>query len=345
MLKLLKTSVALSAGLFLAATLAPARTQGQMGQIGTINYVEGQVSVDGRNVTTADAGKVVVEPGEVLQTNDGKAEMLLTPGVFLRLDSNSAVKMISPSLIKTTVQLDRGKAMLEADQVEKENHLDVVDHGANTLIEKHGVYEFNANNPMVAVYDGKAQVREDDHTKDVGKGKEVALASNPKLKEQSFDRKQEDDLYAWSKLRSEYTSEANMASAQTIVMDNPAWWYGTGWYWNPWFDSWAFVPGGGFLYSPFGFGFYSPAFWGAYAPFYYAPGYGFYGRPGFGHYGRFGAFHGPVGVGHLGRVAPAFRGGAVGGFRGGAVGGFRGGAMGGFHGGGMMGGLHGGGRR
>jgi FecR protein len=327
MFKLLKTSVALSAGVFLAAMLAPAQTQGRIGQIGTINYIEGQASLNGQPVSANQVGQLVAAPGQVISTADGKAEMLLTPGVFLRLDANSAVKMISPSLTRTTVELLQGKAMVEADQVEKENHIAVVDHGANTWIEKHGVYEFNAANPMVAVYDGKAQVREDDRTRDVGKGEEVALTQNPKLKTRDFNRKTEDDLYAWSKLRSEYVSEANMASAQTIVMGNPGWWYGTGWYWNPWFDSWAFVPGDGFLYSPFGFGFYSPAFWGAYAPFYYRPGFGFYGRPGFGYAAR-----GPVAAGRVGAVAPAFRGGALGGFRGSAMGGFRGG-FGGFHGG------------
>jgi hypothetical protein len=343
MLKLLKTPVAMSAGLFLAAMLAPAQTQGQMGQIGTINYVEGQVSVGGRTLTTQDTGKVVVQPGETVETGNGKAEMLLTPGVFLRLDSNSAVKLITPSLTNTTVELEQGKAMVEADQVEKENHLDVVNHGANTVLEKHGIYEFNANNPLVAVYDGKAQVREDDRTKEIGKGKEIALTGNPQLKSQKFDRDNHDDLYSWSKLRSEYVSEANMASAQTIVVNDPGWWYGTGWYWNPWFDSWAFVPGGGFMYSPFGFGFYSPAFWSYYSPYYYRPGFGFYGRPGFGGVGRLG--RGPMAVGSVGRAAPAFRGGVRGpvggGFRGSAMGGFHGGAMGGFHGGGM-GGFHGG---
>lgn len=321
MVKLLKKSGALGLGLFLAAALAPAQTQGRIGQIGTINYIEGQVSVNGTAVAGNQVGNLVVAPNGVLQTADGKAEMLLTPGVFLRLDSNSSVRMISPSITKTTVELLQGKAMVEAAQVEKENHLDVVDHGANTVIEKHGIYEFNANNPMVAVYDGKAQVQEDDRTKDIGKGKEVALAQNPQMTTQGFDRSNEDDLYQWSKLRSEYISEANMSSAQTIVVDNPGWWYGTGWYWNPWFDSWAFVPGGGFLYSPFGFGFYSPVYWRTYAPVFYRPGLGFVGRPGFG-------FRGGV-VSHPAAVAPAFRGGAVGGFRGGAVGGFHGGGFGG----------------
>jgi FecR protein len=323
--KLLKTSMALGAGLFLAATLAPAQTQGKMGQIGAINYIEGQASLDGQPLSAKQVGQAIVGSGEVLSTADGKAEMLLTPGVFLRLDSNSAVKMVSPTLMKTTVELLQGKAMVEADQVEKENHISVIDHGSDTWLEKHGIYEFNATNPMVAVYEGKAQVMENDRTKDLGRGKEVALVQNANLKTKDFDRKNEDDLYAWSKLRSEYVSEANMASAQTIVLNNPGWWYGTGWYWNPWFDSWAFVPGGGFLYSPFGFGFYSPVYWGAYAPFYYRPGFGFYGRPGFHAVGR-----GPLAVGRVGAVAPAFRGGVAGGFRGGA-------GFGGFHGGGFGG--------
>jgi hypothetical protein len=270
---------------------------------------------------TGQVGKLVVGPDGVLQTADGKAEMLLTPGVFLRLDSNSAVIVLSPSLTKTTVELTQGKAMVEAAQVEKENHIAVIDHGANTWIEKHGIYGFNADSLMVAVYDGKTRVQEKDRAKDVGKGREVAIAQNPNPREQIFDRKKEDDLYAWSKLRSEYVSEANMASAQAIVVNGPGWW--TGWYWNPWFDTWGFVPRDGFLYSLFGFGFYSPVYWRAYAPFYYRPGFGWYGR----------GARGPVAVGRDGSVG-AVRGAAVGGFRAGLHGGP---AMGGFHGGGFAG--------
>jgi hypothetical protein len=335
MVRLLKPSLVLSAGLFLAAMVAPAQTQGRVGQPGMVNYVEGQVLVNGEAVGNDEVGRVLVAPGQVLQTNDGKAEMLLTPGVFLRLDSNSSVKMVSPSLTNTKVELLQGKAMVEADQLMKENHIAVDDHGVNTVLKEKGVYEFNANNPMVAVYDGKVQVQEDDHTKDVGKGKELALTQNLKMKTESFNRKDEDDLYAWSKLRSEYMSEANMATAQTVVVSGPGWWYGPGWYWNPWFASYAWLPGDGFFYSPFGFGFYSPVYWRAYAPVYYRPGFGFVSRPGFGR----------VGVGalsHPATVAPAFRGGAVGGFHGGAVGGFHADMAGGLHAGGF-GGFHGGG--
>ena len=198
----------------------------------------------------------------------------------------------------------------------KENHLDVLDHGANTVIQKHGIYSFNANQPMVAVFEGEAQVQQDDRTAEVHKGKEVVLGTdNPKLKTESFDVKAgetTDPLYGWSKLRSEYVAEANMSMAQTIVVSSPGWWYGTGWYWNSYFDSWAFMPGAGYLYSPFGWGFYSPAFWGGYiAPYYRFGGYPI--LP-----GRIHAFN----AGRAGFAAPGFRGAtAAPAFRGGFAGG------------------------
>jgi hypothetical protein len=283
--------------------------QGRMARPGSINYTEGQVTLNGQSIGSKQIGTAEVGPGQVLETRAGKAEMLLTPGVFLRLSDQSAVRMISPSLIDTRVELLRGEAMMEADQVEKENHINVLDHGATALIEKHGIYEFRADQPMVAVFDGKVEVQQDEHNIDVGKGKEL-LIGQPKT--QKFDRdnaQSTDPLYSWSKLRSEYVADANMSTAQTFVVGGMPW-YGMGWYWNPYFDSFAFMPGDGFLYSPFGFGwgFYSPGYWRVYAPYGYRGGFG--GRPGF--VGR-----GPVGRSVAPRMsAPAMRMG--GGFGGGA---------------------------
>jgi hypothetical protein len=322
MANLLKTSGRAAGMFFTAALLLSA--QGRIARPGTVNYAEGQVSLNGQEIGSHQLGNTEVAPGQVLETQDGKAEMLLTPGVFLRVGDHSAVKMISPSITDTRVELLRGTAMMEAAQVEKENHLDVLDHGANTVIQKHGIYSFNANQPMVAVFEGEAQVQQDDRTAEVHKGKELMLgAANGQLKTQSFDVKnseETDPLYGWSRLRSEYVAEANMSLAQTVVVARPAWWYGTGWYWNSYFDSWAFMPGGGYLYSPFGWGFYSPAYWGGYiAPYYRFGGYPI--LP-----GRIHAFSGAF----VGRTAPAlapraFGGGFGGGVRVGGFGGVRGG--------------------
>jgi hypothetical protein len=273
MVKLLKTP-GRTLWAILAAAVFTVAQGATVARPGTVNYAEGQVTLEGRTIGAKALGSTEVAPGRVLQTERGKAELLLTPGVFLRLGDNSAVRMVSPSLTDTRVELLRGRAMLEVAQIEKENRLDILDNGTSTRLEKRGVYAFDADQPSVAVYDGKAKVQEDDHTVDVDKGKRLELQPNAELKPQKFDKNEPDPLYAWSKLRSRYLAQANQSSAQVILTSNPGWYYGTGWYWNPWFDTWAFVPGSGLLYSPFGYGFYSPSYFGYYPPayFYYRPG-------------------------------------------------------------------------
>jgi hypothetical protein len=121
-------------------------------------------------------------------------------------------------------------------------------------------------------------------------------------------------------VRSAYLAEANAFSAQSIYngyAPYPA--YGAyadaGWYWDPYFDMWSWLPWDGFFYSPFGYPFFSPR-------------YGMYA-------GRFGYGRGYAGLSARSGVSLAARGGfAGGGFHGGGFGG-----GGGFHGGG------GGGRR
>lgn len=272
----------------------------RVAQPGAVNYVEGSVSIDGRTMTNQAVGSAQLGPGQTIETAQGKAEVLLTPGIFVRLDDNSALQMVANSLVNTQVQLQRGRAMVEVDQISPENRVTMIDNGITTQLEKKGIYEFNAQTPLVQVYDGKAVVRVDDQTIDVDKGHELALTADAKLKPQKFDRKDTGDLYAWSKLRSQYMAEANASSAQMIYVGNPWWWYGTGWYWNPWYASWAFVPGAGYLYSPFGFGFYAPVY--AYIGFH---GY----HPGFGYRGGFATTPGP-----------AFRSGFAGGFHEGGFG-------------------------
>jgi hypothetical protein len=257
-----KTWVALAAAVVSIPALAaiPAHP-------GMLNYIEGQASINGERLSAKSVGDASVEPGQTIQTRDGKAEILLTPGVFLRLNNNSAATLVSGNLTNTRVELLHGQAMIEADDLHPENNLQVVDRGATAKIEKNGLYRFDAERPMIAVYDGKALVQENDKSVEVKKDHAVALDATP-LKSKKFDMNgSEDDLYAWSKLRSGYLAEANASSARTIVVNNG--WYGPGWYWNPWFSAYTFMPGYGFAYSPFGWGFGYPwAYGGFYRPVY-----------------------------------------------------------------------------
>lgn len=302
---------------------------------GTLNYVEGQASIGNQTLSSKEVGTADLEDGQVLETGNGKAEILLTPGVYLRLGSNSAVKMVSGNLTDTQVALRQGEAMLEVDQIYKENNIHITQPGADTRVLKTGLYAFDATDQQVRVFDGKASVATDDRKITVKKDHQLALNS-PKLKAKDFNKKQveqNDDLYRWSSLRSEYLSQANIDAAQRYYANGgfaPGWW-GAGWYWDPWFDGFTFLPADGFFYNPFGWGFYSPVM------VWRAPYYG--GFVGYRHFNG----NRPVAIGH------GFRNHAVthyNGFhpvRSGGFGGFHGAGGGGFHGGG--GGFHGGGVR
>ena len=99
---------------------------------GTLNYVEGQASIGDQTLDAKSVGNVILNNGDILQTGNGKAEILLTPGVYLRVGSNSAVKMDSNSLINTEVTVREGEAMVEVDQIYHENDLRICQPGADT---------------------------------------------------------------------------------------------------------------------------------------------------------------------------------------------------------------------
>src|SRR3984885_10366303 len=125
---------------------------------GTLNYVEGQVAVAGQTVTSHSVGSVQIEPNQVLETGQGRAELLLTPGVFLRIGDNSAVRLVSPGLADTRVEVLRGQAIVEVAELFPDNNLWIMMNGATTRVVKQGLYAFNAGSSLVQVFDGQATV-------------------------------------------------------------------------------------------------------------------------------------------------------------------------------------------
>jgi hypothetical protein len=331
---------------------------------GTLNYVEGHASIGTLALDSQSVGSTELQAGQSLTTGNGKAEVLLTPGVFLRVGSNSSVKMIAASLVNTEVNVEKGHAMIEVAEIHRENDIRIAAGGATITLQKTGLYDVDVNHGQLRVFDGKAEVLEGGRHATVKGGHKIALAGDVtgKLKARKFDRKshEEGDLYRWSSLRSAYLAEANVDAAAQYAQNGwgpwgPGWW-GPEWYWDPYFDAFTFIPGDGIFYSPFGWGFYSP-WWVYQAPFYTAGGYGYGFRPGYHHFGpdyrNWGP--GPHYAGSPNYAHGIYRGnGSMGGFHSGPVrvggsgfglmgrGGFGGG---GFHGGGFHGGVgfHGGG--
>jgi hypothetical protein len=266
--------------------------------------------------------------------------VLLTPGVFLRLDNNSTAKMISPDLALTQVELEKGRAGIEVDEIHDQNDLQVIDAGVTTRLNKQGYYEFDADHPEAMVFKGEAHVQVGDNKWEKIKGEHELALNNGQLaheKAQKFDKDDaQDELYNWNSLRSQYMAEANnqMASQYTGPYAGP------GWYWDPWSFGYAYMGMGPFA-SPFGWGFY-PYGWGGYP---YWGGVTYYRPLGRIHHGYVGGVH--HGYVHHGYVGGAVRGnprqfegfrnsrGFEGFHNGGNFSSFHNGAAGGVHGGGV----------
>jgi hypothetical protein len=252
---------------------------------GAVNYMEGPASINGQPIT-ANSKKIFLNANDTLETGSAsKAEVLLAPGVFVRLGAASSIKMITPSLVNTEIEVTGGEVVVEMAQYEAKAALHIIDHGAVTTPTKTGLYRFEGQPALVQVLDGKVEVEDNGKRVELGKDHELALDGDSKAQKFSA-KKAEDDLYAWSKVRDQYVSAASYSAARNVSIGNGfdaaygggyfgpygglGSFYGPGWFWNSGFNSWAWLPGDGAFFSPFGYGFFAPNYI-AYAPVVYVP--------------------------------------------------------------------------
>jgi hypothetical protein len=259
---------------------------------GTLNYIEGSATLNGQPVGPKAVGSATVAPGEVIATTEGRAEVLLTPGVFLRLANNSSARMVAPDLTNTVVNVEHGRAAVEVDQLFKQNDIHIVVDNVAVQLVKPGFYEFDADRGAVMVFTGEAVVSngngkwvtiKEHHDLNVEEGGSAAL----KPAKFDVDQQEQSGLYQWSSLRSEYLAEANSQIAPEYAIAG----YAPGWYWDPYMWDYTFL-GPYPFYSPFGWGFY---------PFGYVGFGGFYGGGFHGYRGGFGGggFHDGGGFGGI----------------------------------------------
>ncbi len=247
---------------------------------GTLHYFEGDVSIDGTPVQSQVGRFSEVKEKSVLSTTRGRAEVLLTPGVFLRIGENSSIRMLDNRLVSTRVDVLSGSAIIESDDPQ----MDVKDSTVVLLYKdyeirmgKHGLVEINADPGQVKVFKGEALVNTTGSALNRVTVKEGRLLPfSAALLTEKFDDRGGDDLFLWARDRSQNLSAANMASARSLsnsfssgsgsAYPSGGSWNG-GWYFNPYFSMFTYVPVNGTLWSPFGYGFYSPySIYDYYAP-------------------------------------------------------------------------------
>ncbi len=267
---------------------------------GTIHYMEGQVELDGQAVQQ-DTGKGQfgeVKTGQTLTVKDGQAEILLTPGVFLRVAENSSITMLSNKLADTRIQVVSGSVMTEVGELLQDNGITVKFQDAEISLGKKGLYRVDSDPARLRVYDGEARVTSAaGDVISVRKGHELEFGAQ--LEAKSFDSKQTDAFYNWCARRDQYIAEANIYAAKSARdsgygFTNASYGsgygngygigsgyggygsgYGSGfgsWMYNPYFGMFTYMPYSGMYASPFGYSYFSPGMVG----YLYMPGSPYY---------------------------------------------------------------------
>ncbi len=233
---------------------------------GGVNYVEGTVSIVRKDGKSASLLKTdTIEVGDKITTGaDGKVEILLNPGSYVRLGANVEFEFQSTDLDNLKLKLSAGSAIFEvyADAEFKVT----LDLPVNDIeLTKSGVYRVDVladGRERIAVWKGKVTVGAE--KSEVTAGNEVFLKGTTAtvLK---FDRKNKDALDLWSDLRAKEASNINKrlkkAALAGSLMDayNRGGWnmYGTFgvWVFDAFSGRWCFLPFGSGWRSPYGYSY------------------------------------------------------------------------------------------
>lgn len=274
---------------------------------GVVNIAEGKVYLADQLLELQPTQFPDIKENAILRTEEGRAEVLLTPGVFLRVWENSSFKMISNRLIDTRIELLSGSAIIEADEISKDTALTVICKDGTITLSKIGLYRFDTQPAQMKVFaKGPAEVTVGGQSYSVSQGKLITLGGTLAVVEK-FNAESTDSLDHWSRRRGEVVAQANVSAANrasTSMGTNPCGSiYRTGpvlrqqlgnWGYNPYYGLITYIPCGGNIYSPYGYRLWSPS--GIYRAF-YAPrptynGGGFGGYNSMPNYGTMGASSG-----------------------------------------------------
>ena len=172
---------------------------------GLIHFSDGSVFLDDQRIEQKTGKFDQMNNGSELRTQDGRAEVLLTPGTFLRVGANSAIRMLSNQLDDTRVELLSGSAVLDQGSDTLERHAVTILYNLDQVhIKKPGRYRFDSEPPQVKVENGDVEVTADGKSVEAGAGYVVPfdgkLAARKLLNDPALELAG-DDLDNWSAAR------------------------------------------------------------------------------------------------------------------------------------------------
>ena len=278
---------------FLLAAGSPAYAQYLIStKAGFVNKVEGRVLIQRQENEDGARGRVSLgtqmRDGDILITQgSSRAEVLLTPGSYLRLYQGTEVRAVNTNVAAPHFSVIKGSVIIEAAQMDKGIAIQIDTPNGPVSIGKVGIQRIDVgeNATTVSVRQGEVilgtidQLLAKNGTK-VGRGKVVKLgvteqlasARAPFIAKINKDAAT-DEFDLWSYYRAQTLMQANSSALRrSSVQDSMA----LGWFFDPFYNCYTFIPGRRLLFSPYGFPFFN-----RYSDYYYyfPYGYGPYGYP------------------------------------------------------------------
>jgi hypothetical protein len=205
---------------------------------GLILHKEGDVYIRGAGKNAPRGHPSTVANGQQLFTKHGRVEVLLAPGVFLRMENQSDLLMNDTRLSNTVATLLGGSALVEASKLYEGGRILIRLDGKTAEVKEEGVYEFDASHSRIRVFDGSIGISGGGPTVSARRGDLVELTGDATPRR--FDPKDTSGLYEWSAHRS---FELAMSEVGAIESRQSHWYYvGMGWLWNDQFRKNALVP-------------------------------------------------------------------------------------------------------
>jgi hypothetical protein len=227
---------------------------------GGVNFVEGKVAIARKD---AKSGYLIkgdeLEIGDKVSTTaDGKAEILLNPGSYVRLAENTDFEFVTTALENLKVKINRGSAIFEVI-ADDEFRVSVTTPNADFYVVKSGVYRIDVlsdGTGKIEVWKGLAEIG-DGKSAPLKKGQTATVKGN-QTAIAKFDRDDKDALEMWSRERArelaKINSKLNRADLRNSLLSSSNQWniYNS-------YGLWVSDPRSrGFCFLPFGYGWSSP---------------------------------------------------------------------------------------
>jgi hypothetical protein len=181
---------------------------------GVIHFFEGTVYLGDQPLESHLGRYPVVPQGGELRTADGRAEVLLTPGVFLRLGQQSEIRMVANGLANTQVELQGGSAIVDSGESNSDTSVTLIYKDWRVHFLEKGVYRIDSDPPRLSVRQGKAEVFDGANSQPIAVEKGMNLPFAAVLVPEPSSAQPVDALNDWANGRSQSIMADNAITEQ-----------------------------------------------------------------------------------------------------------------------------------